>query len=149
MLLDDRADQVHQAVRLCLAPSGGGSRLRMRWQESCACWATLWIVGQGLRRIFRVRIPLVLYFGGVFFLPLAMGGLHYGLYRILGGEPNFSDAIPWYLYLLYLIPTALLTGGNEEPGWRGFALPGLLERFHPVVASLIWVLHIRPGTCPS
>jgi len=31
----------------------------------------------------------------------------------------------------------LLTGGNEEPGWRGFALPALLKRLHPVLASLI------------
>lgn len=40
-------------------------------------------------------------------------------------------------YSLGLIPTALLTGGNEEPGWRGFALPGLLQRFHPIIAVFI------------
>jgi membrane protease YdiL (CAAX protease family) len=28
-------------------------------------------------------------------------------------------------------------GGNEEPGWRGFALPALLERFHPLLASIV------------
>jgi membrane protease YdiL (CAAX protease family) len=43
----------------------------------------------------------------------------------------------WYTYPIALIATALLTGGNEEPGWRGFALPALLERFHPVVATII------------
>lgn len=90
-----------------------------------------------LRQIFRLRIPVWLYLTGAFFLPIGVGLLQYGLYRVLGGQPDFSDAIPWYLYLLYLIPTALLTGGNEEPGWRGLALPGLLERYHPVVASLI------------
>jgi membrane protease YdiL (CAAX protease family) len=90
-----------------------------------------------LIKLFRLRIPLVLYLAGAFLIPIAMGGLHYALYRILGGEPALSAAEPWYLYLFYLIPTALLTGGNEEPGWRGLALPALLERFHPVAAAII------------
>ena len=89
-----------------------------------------------LRQAFTLRIPVVLYLAGAFFLPIGIGVLQYGLYRILGGAPDFSTAVPWYLYLLYLLPTALLTGGNEEPGWRGFALPALLERLHPVLASL-------------
>ena len=95
-----------------------------------------------LRKVFRVRIPVSLYLMGAFILPLVVGGLHFGFYRLLGGAPDFSEAEPWYLYLAYLIPTALLTGGNEEPGWRGFALPALLRWFHPLLASLILgVLH--------
>ena len=90
-----------------------------------------------LGRIFRFRIPVTLYLAGAFLLPIGIGVIHYGLYRLLGGVHDFSEAVPWYLYLLYLIPTALLGGGNEEPGWRGFALPALLERFHPVQATLI------------
>jgi membrane protease YdiL (CAAX protease family) len=90
-----------------------------------------------LGQIFTLRIPAILYITGAFFLPIGVGALQYGLYRILGGEPALSTATPWYQYLAYLIPTALLTGGNEEPGWRGFALPALLERFHPVLASII------------
>jgi len=104
---------------------------------------TMW-VGRGgaelrrwLAQIFKLRIPVVLYLAGAFFLPMAMGVLHFGLYGALGGTPDFSTAIPWYFYLLYLLPTALLTGGNEEPGWRGFALPALLERMHPLWATLI------------
>ena len=90
-----------------------------------------------LRQIFKLRIPAVLYLAGAFLLPIAIGVLQYGLYRVLGGEPGFSDAIPWYQYLAYLIPTALLSGGNEEPGWRGVALPALLQWFHPVLVALI------------
>jgi membrane protease YdiL (CAAX protease family) len=90
-----------------------------------------------LRQIFTLRIPAVLYVTGAFLLPIGVGAMHYGLYRLLGGRPAFSTAIPWYQYLAYLIPTALLTGGNEEPGWRGFALPALLERFHPMMATVI------------
>jgi membrane protease YdiL (CAAX protease family) len=66
-----------------------------------------------------------------------MGGLHYGLYRVLGGEPDFSTANSWGLYPANLLLVALLFGGNEEPGWRGFALPALLERFHPLLAAIV------------
>ena len=90
-----------------------------------------------LRQVFTLRIPWLLYLVGAFLLPALVGLLQFGLYRVLGGEPDFSNAEPWYLYLFSLIPTALLSGGNEEPGWRGFALPALLERFHPVSASVI------------
>ncbi len=42
-----------------------------------------------------------------------------------------------------LVLTTLFTGGNEEPGWRGFALPRLLKWHSPLIASLvlgvIWV----------
>lgn len=92
---------------------------------------------QWLRQVFRLRIPVILYLAGAFFLPFVIGVLHYGLYGFLGGEPNFSKAIPWYLYPINLLFVTLLTGGNEEPGWRGFALPALLERFHPMLAALI------------
>ncbi len=92
---------------------------------------------QWLRQIFRLRIPVILYLAGAFFLPLVIGVLHYGLYRFLGGAPDFSKALPWYLYPVNLLFVTLLTGGNEEPGWRGFALPALLERVHPMLATLI------------
>jgi len=104
---------------------------------------TIWIskgraaLHQWLRQVFRLRIPVILYLAGALLLPFVIGGLHYGLYLILGGEPDFSTAQPWYLYLVNLLLVTLLLGGNEEPGWRGFALPALLERLHPVLAALI------------
>jgi len=36
-----------------------------------------------------------------------------------------------------LVFCLLLNGGPEEPGWRGFALPRLQERFSPVKATLV------------
>jgi membrane protease YdiL (CAAX protease family) len=90
-----------------------------------------------LGKAFRLRIPVVLYLAGAFFLPLAVGGLQYGLYLVLGGEPDFSTANSWNLYVANLAMIFLLYGGNEEPGWRGFALPALLERFHPLLAAII------------
>jgi membrane protease YdiL (CAAX protease family) len=114
----------------------------------CAAVITIWThqgreaLGRWLRQIFRFRVPVLFYLAGAFLLPIGVGGLHYGLYRALGGVHDFSEALPWYFYLAYLLPTALLTGGNEEPGWRGFALPALLQRVPPILASLILgVLH--------
>jgi len=90
-----------------------------------------------LGKIFKLRIPVILYLAGAFFLPFVIGGLQYGLYLILGGEPDFSLAKSWSDYPGELLGVALLLGGNEEPGWRGFALPALLERFHPLLATLV------------
>jgi membrane protease YdiL (CAAX protease family) len=90
-----------------------------------------------LRRLFLTRMPISIYLAGALLLPAVIAGLHFGLYTALGGEHDFSEAMPWFGYPIALILTALLTGGNEEPGWRGFALPGLLKWFHPIPATLI------------
>ena len=92
---------------------------------------------QWLKEVFRLRVDFIWYLTGTFLLPIGVGVFHYGLYQCLGGQPDFSDAYPWYTYLLALLLTALVSGGNEEPGWRGFGLPGLLTRFPPVLATLI------------
>jgi membrane protease YdiL (CAAX protease family) len=90
-----------------------------------------------LGKVFRLRIHIFLYLAGAFFLPFIIGGLHYGLYRVLGGQPDFSTANPWDQYLANLFLVFLLFGGQEEPGWRGFSLPALLERLHPVLATIV------------
>lgn len=52
------------------------------------------------------------------------------------------------LVLVSFISIALIGGGNEEPGWRGLALPKLQERYAPVPATLIlgvvWALWHLP-----
>ncbi len=41
------------------------------------------------------------------------------------------------VYVPMLVFLTLVGGGNEEWGWRGFALPELLDRYRPVAATLI------------
>jgi membrane protease YdiL (CAAX protease family) len=41
------------------------------------------------------------------------------------------------MYLLSLLMITLIAGLGEEPGWRGFALPHLQQRFSPVKATAI------------
>lgn len=105
--------------------------------------AVIWIfqgresLGKWLRSIFRFRTPFYFYLAGAFFIPVLIGSLQYLVYRLLGGSPGFPGAEPWQTYLGYLIPTALLTGGNEEPGWRGYALPVLNKLTHPLISWLV------------
>lgn len=52
------------------------------------------------------------------------------------------------LVLVSFVSIALVGGGNEEPGWRGLALPKLQEQYAPVPATLIlgvvWALWHLP-----
>jgi membrane protease YdiL (CAAX protease family) len=103
----------------------------------------VWAVsgGSGVRRWFKKRfgkrIGASWYLMGWFVMPLAVGALHLLLYMIAGGRPDFSRADPWLKYVIGVPIAALIAGGNEEPGWRGFALPVMLKRLNPLAASLL------------
>jgi membrane protease YdiL (CAAX protease family) len=103
----------------------------------------VWIVERGVglrlwfRRTFKLRISIIWYLLGAFFLPIGVVLLQFALYLLWGGQPDFSDIPPLWLYLLNIPILMLFAGGNEEPGWRGFALPRLLTKRSPLTASLI------------
>jgi membrane protease YdiL (CAAX protease family) len=101
-----------------------------------------------LRGIFRLRIGVLWWLMGAVILPLGTALLHYGLYLALGGQADLTNSPPWWAFYPSLLVTALLGGGNEEPGWRGYALPALLKRFSPLAASCIlgafWTLWHLP-----
>ena len=69
--------------------------------------------------------------------------LHIGLFILLGGQIVLANGgTPWYAYLLIFTISVVLSfpfgsGLGEEAGWRGFALPKLLERHSPITASAI------------
>lgn len=88
-------------------------------------------------RLFRVRVHPVWYIVALS-LPVLSVAVGYGVYRLLGGAPmrpgsTLSASMVAGTFLL----TLLAGGGNEEPGWRGLALPHLQGRFGPLAGSLI------------
>ena len=89
------------------------------------------------RPIARWRVPARYYVYALGLPPLLYGLVDVTL-ALLGYDVDLSllpERLPAYLATLVFV--AVLGGGLEEPGWRGFALPRLEQRFTPVVATLI------------
>jgi membrane protease YdiL (CAAX protease family) len=89
------------------------------------------------RQIVRWRVAPRWYLAA-FALPLVVIGLASVAMVVLGTTINLS-LLTGRLSLVFgsYVIVALVGGGNEEPGWRGFALPRLQEQYTPVPATLI------------
>ena len=96
-----------------------------------------------LKSVFKWRIPFIWYLVGGVLINFLFVALHIGLYILLGGHIVLASGDPpWYSYLvtfpiIVLINFPFGSGLGEEAGWRGFALPKLLERYSPTIASII------------
>jgi len=89
------------------------------------------------RPIARWRMPARYYLYALGLPPLLYGLVDVVL-ALLGYDVDpslLAERAPAYLVTLVFV--AVLGGGLEEPGWRGFALPRLQRRYTPVVATVI------------
>jgi uncharacterized protein len=59
------------------------------------------------------------------------------VYRLTGGEPEGGVSLTSAFLVSFLLLNFVVGPTGEEPGWRGFALPRLVQRFGPLLASLI------------
>lgn len=122
------------AAAIVLTLTGGSLRA---WGRSIVKWRVpvrFWLYALGL--------PLLLFAAA-------------NLMLVAVGEP-----VDWSLlgsrvgpYLGTFVVTLFLLGGLEEPGWRGFALPRLQERFTPfratLVVGVVWGLWHLPLGVPN
>src|SRR6056297_228207 len=94
-------------------------------------------LGGWLRSIVRWRVR-PRWWALALLIPAALISTASAAYALLGHEVDVS-LLSGRLggYLPALVMTALLGGGQEEFGWRGYALPRLEARHHPIAATLI------------
>jgi membrane protease YdiL (CAAX protease family) len=92
---------------------------------------------QWFKALFRWRVA-PRWYAFALGIPVGLAVLVTAEFVLLGRAVDLSlldDRL--LLFLPSLLFVALAGGGNEEPGWRGFALPHLLERVSPVRATLL------------
>jgi membrane protease YdiL (CAAX protease family) len=87
---------------------------------------------------FNLRMPLV-WWAIILLLPLALSALALGV-NVYLNDFQFDNTL--LAQPLMILPTFIMMffiGGSvqEEFGWRGYALPRLLEKWNPFTASLI------------
>jgi membrane protease YdiL (CAAX protease family) len=97
-------------------------------RESVSDWA---------RAIIRWRVSPWAYVYALGLPVLLAAGLNAAL-MLLGHQVQWGLALQRApAYLLTFLLTAIIFGGQEEPGWRGYALGVLQRRRSPLVATLL------------
>lgn len=106
-----------------------------------------WLVGDSLRawagQALRWRVRPRWYLAAVGLPPAVVAAITV-VYVALGNPlevPVAIQQVPLYavplIHVLSMVSVFFVGGGQEELGWRGYALPRLLERFDAVTASLV------------
>ena len=103
-----------------------------------------------LRRLVRWRVSPWFYAFAVLF-PVALYAAT-NVVALVFGEPLDTSLLDGFVpSYLGTWGAVFFLGGLEEPGWRGFALPQLQDRYSPVRAALVlgviwglWHLPIQP-----
>lgn len=90
-----------------------------------------------LKRLLIWRVPIWIY-ALAFGLPLAGCLIALWLVRLITSSGAIlPEAMPIYVPFLVFLYVLILSVAGEELGWRGFALPRLLDSHPPISASLI------------
>jgi uncharacterized protein len=89
------------------------------------------------KQIRNIQAKPIYYVIALFILPFSIAAISI-CYNDIG---NSFIGVSWIIIPKYIITfIAVFFGGGplaEEPGWRGFALPRMQERFGPILASLV------------
>jgi membrane protease YdiL (CAAX protease family) len=93
----------------------------------------------GNRKLFskfiQFRLPPRWYLAAL--IPFGLAFMAAWIYRLTGGVASGGVSLSLSFWVLLLVMNLLQGSTGEEPGWRGFALPRLLQRYSPLKAGLI------------
>jgi len=115
-------------------------------------------IREWLRSNLRVRLPARWYAYALVLPPLfivAAGLVHAAVF---GARIDLEAINPLWFYPIAVVVVFFVGGGQEELGWRAFALPALQDRFSALTASLavgmVWAvwhlpLFLLPGSGQS
>jgi membrane protease YdiL (CAAX protease family) len=90
-----------------------------------------------LRSLLVWRVSPI-YYAVALLLPVAIYAVINLILVVLGGRLDLAPLLvigPGYIGTFLMVAT--VGGGLEEPGWRGFALPGMQAKHSPLVSTLI------------
>lgn len=111
------------------------------WMPSLSAAIVVWAI-QGpeavaglFSRLLRFKLPARWYLASL--IPFGVVALAVLGYRLTGGAPEGGAPFTFNVWFNLLVVNLLAGPTGEEPGWRGFALPRLLERYSPLKASLV------------
>jgi membrane protease YdiL (CAAX protease family) len=86
-------------------------------------------------KLVRFKLPARWYLASL--IPLGVVALAVLGYRLSGGAPEGGVPLTFTVWFNLLVINLLSGATGEEPGWRGFALPRLLERYSPLKAGIV------------
>jgi len=93
-------------------------------------------IGKLFRKFIQFRIPARWYIAAL--IPFGLAFAAAGIYMLGGGVAPGGSSLSLGFWVGTLTVVNLLQGPTgEETGWRGFALPRLLERYNPLKAGII------------
>ena len=75
----------------------------------------------------------------VFFLPIIVYLIPIMINLIFGNPYNLTylDFNLWDINLFVILTNIVFSGIAEETGWRGYAVPNMNEKYHPIVSGVI------------
>jgi uncharacterized protein len=89
-----------------------------------------------LRSILVFRVPASRYAAAVG-IPVAFVAIQLAVAAATGTPVAFGDLLPGLLgFVAVFVPLALVGGGQEEFGWRGWLQPALQQRWTPLGAAV-------------
>lgn len=111
-----------------------------------AVWASNSSVRTWLRRIGHWRLRPGLYLIAVL-IPVGITNLQPVVRALGGGSIRYAPPAELHLILLFVAANAVLLGGIEEIGWRGYIQPQLQERTSVLTAGVVvgilwWAWHL-------